>query len=96
MSLRDAYFARMASQFRRWDAEMAMLIEKAARMDDISRARFTRQLQPMRSHRDAAYRRLQQIRTASETSWRSLQIGVDAGWIAMQHALALAQRQGRS
>jgi hypothetical protein len=96
MSLKDAYFARMASQFRSWDAEIAMLIQKAAKMDDISRARFTRQLQPMRAHRDAAYRRLQQIRTASETSWRSLQTGVDSGWMAMKHALALAQRQGRS
>jgi hypothetical protein len=93
MSLKDAYFARMASQFRRWDAELAVLIQKAAAMDDISRARFTRRLQPMRAHRDAAYHRLQRIRTASETSWRSLQSGVDSGWIAMKHAIAQAQER---
>jgi len=84
----------MASQFRRWDAEMAALIGQAATMDDASRARLMGQLQPMRAHRDAAYNRLQQIRTASERSWRGLQANVEAGWLAMQHALALAREGG--
>ena len=95
LTARDTYFARMSSQFRRWDAEMAMLIEEVARMDDAARARLAQQLQPMRAHRDAAYQRLQQIRTASEGSWRGLQSNVDAGWMAMQHALALVRPPGR-
>ena len=96
MTLKDAYFNRMASQFRRWDAELAELLAKSGKMDELSRARYAAQLQPMRSHRDASFRKLQQIRSASESSWRGLQASVDSGWNAMRRALALAQAQDRS
>jgi hypothetical protein len=92
MSLKDDYFAMMVSRFKRWDAEFGMLGEKGGQTSD---AQFEEQLKALRASRDAAYKRLQEIRTASESGWRSLQAVVDAAWIPMRIALDQASSQAK-
>ena len=77
MGLKDEYFATMTSQFKRWDAEFGMLSDKAGE----------EQLKTMRASRDAAYRKLQEIRNASESSWRGMQSGVDEAWDSIRATL---------
>ena len=90
MSLKDEYFAMMTSQFRRWDARFGMLTEPAGLTIDAADARYEKQIKAMRADRDVAYRKLQEIRTASESAWRGMQAGVDEAWISLKNALDTA------
>jgi hypothetical protein len=96
MSLKDEYFAKMVSQFKRWDAEFGMLGEKGGQSSGAADAQFDEQLKGLRASRDAAYRKLQEIRTAGESGWRGTQAVVDAAWISMRMALDQASSQSRA
>jgi hypothetical protein len=67
MSLKDEYFAIMVSRFKRWDAELGMLGDKAGQASGAADARFEEQLKALRATRNATYSRLQEIRTAIES-----------------------------
>ena len=95
MSMKDDYFAMMVSQFKRWDAEFGMLSAKGGQMSDAAGAQYDEQLSAMRASRDAAFKKLQDIRTASESAWRGMQSGVDAAWVSMKNALDQASFQSR-
>jgi len=90
MSLKDEYFAMMTSQFRRWDARFGMLTGDAGPAVAAADARYEKQIKAMRADRDVAYRKLQEIRTASESAWRGMQSGVDEAWISLKNALDTA------
>ena len=90
MSLKDEYFAMMTSQFRRWDARFGMLTEDAGPTVAAADARYEKQIKAMRTERDVAYRKLQEIRTANESAWRSMQAGVDEAWVSLKNALERA------
>jgi hypothetical protein len=93
MSLKDEYFAKMTSQFRRWDAELGMLAGKGEQVSDAARAQYDEQLNAMRASRKAAFQRLQDIRTAHESGWRAMQAGLDDAWRSMKLALERATSQ---
>ena len=93
MSKKDEYFAMMESQIRKWDAEVDKLRAKSAQMNADARIKYEEQLGAMRAHRDAAHKKLQEIRTASESAWQDMQAGTDAAWTSMKNALDKASSQ---
>ena len=95
MSQKDDYFAMMVSRFKRWDAEFGMLSEKGGQSGDAADAQFDQQLKDLSASRKSTFKKLQEIRTASESSWRSMQAVVDPAWIAMRTALDRASSQSR-
>jgi hypothetical protein len=95
MSLKDEYFAMMVSRFKRWDAEFGMLGEKGGQSSGAADAQFDAQLKALRASRDAAYRKLQEIRTSGESSWRGMQAVVDAAWVSLRMALDQASSQAK-
>jgi hypothetical protein len=90
MNMKDTYFAKMTSNFRRWDGDMRKLVGRSAQMEEGARAGYEQQLRTMRVRRDACYRKLQEIRSASESSWRRMQAGVDGGWASMRRSMQQA------
>src|SRR6266496_3472777 len=76
MSNKDEYFAMMESQIRKWDAEVDKLRAKSAQMSAEARIKYEEQLMAMRANRDAANKKLQEIRTASEAAWQNMQDGL--------------------
>jgi len=93
MSNKDEYFAMMESQIRKWDAEVDKLRAKSAQMSAEARIKYEEQLMAMRANRDAANKKLQEIRTASEAAWQNMQAGMDAAWASMKNALDKASSQ---
>jgi hypothetical protein len=81
MSAKDDYFGRMVSQFKRWDAEVGTLTE---RCDASMLSQHGAQLKKMRANRDTAHRQLLELRTASESAWRSMQSGLDSALRSMK------------
>ena len=93
MSKKDEYFATMESQIKKWDAEVDKLRAKSAQMSAEARIKYEEQLMAMRANRDAANKKLQEIRTASEAAWQNMQAGMDAAWASMKNALDKASSQ---
>jgi len=87
MSLKDEYFAMMTSQFRRWDARFGMLTEHPAPAVATADGGYDKQIKALRTDRELAYGKLQEIRTANESAWRGMQAGVDEAWISLKNAL---------
>ena len=93
MSKKDEYFAMMESQIRKWDAEVDKLKARSDLMNAEARIKYEEQLKAMRANRDAATRKLQEMRTASEAAWQNMQAGMDASWASMKNALEKASSQ---
>ena len=87
MSKKDEYFAMMEAQIKKWDAEVDKLKAKGEQMSAEARAKYAEQLNAMRANRDAAYKKLQEMRTANESAWQHMQSGIDAAWESMKKAL---------
>jgi uncharacterized protein HemX len=93
MSKKDEYFTTMESQIKKWDAEVDKLRARSDQMSVDGRAKYEEQLKAMRTNRDAAHKKLQEIRTASESAWHNMQAGMDAAWASMKNALDKASSQ---
>jgi len=87
MSKKDEYFTMMETQIKKWDAEVDKLRAKSGEMSAEARAKYDEQLKAMRANRDAAHKKLQEIRTASESAWQNTQAGMDAALASMKNAL---------
>jgi hypothetical protein len=88
--MKDEYFSMMTSQFRRWDARFGLLTDEAEPTIAAADLRYDARIKTMRANRDVAYRKLQEIRTANESAWRSMQAGVDEAWTSLKNALDTA------
>ncbi len=93
MSKKDEYFATMEAQIKKWDAEVDKLRVKGEQMSADASAKYAEQIKAMRANRDAAYKKLQEMRTANESAWQHMQSGVDAAWGSMKNALDKASSQ---
>lgn len=93
MSKKDEYFKMMESQIKKWDAEVDKLRTRSAQMSADARAKYDEQIKVMRSNRDAAQKKLQQLSTASESAWQNMQAGMDSAWASMKNALDKASSQ---
>ena len=90
ISKKDDYFAKMDSQMKKWDAEVDKLRAKSEQMGTEARAKFAEQLKAMRATRDVAFKKLEELHGSSESAWRHLEAGVEAGWASMRSALEKA------
>ena len=93
MSMKDDYVAIMESQIKTWDAEVDKLSAKGEQMNAEARAKYAEQLTTMRANRDAAYKKLQEMRAASELAWQHMQTDVDTALASMKDALHKASSQ---
>ncbi len=93
MSNKDKYFAMMEAQIKKWDAEVDKLKVKGEQLSAEAHANYAEQLKLMRANRDAAYKKLQEMRTANESAWQQMQSGIDATWESMKKALDKASSQ---
>ena len=93
MSKKDEYFAMMESQIRKWDAEVDKLKARSDQMSAEARIKYEEQLMAMRANRNAANKKLQEMRVASEAAWQNMQTGMDAAWTSMKSALEKATSQ---
>jgi hypothetical protein len=59
----------MEAQIKKWDAEVGKLRARSDQVSADARAKYDEQLKTMRANRDAAHKKLQEIRTASESAW---------------------------
>jgi hypothetical protein len=85
MGKKDEYCATMESEIKKWDAQVDKLNAKGEQMSADMRVRYDTQVKAVRAHRDLAYSKLQELRTANESAWQQMQSGAEAAWTSMKN-----------
>ncbi len=93
MGKKDEYCTTMESQIKKWDTEVDGLNTKGKQLSAEARGSYDTQVEAMRAHRDLAFAKLKEMRTANESAWQHMQAGVDAAWASMKNGLDKATSQ---
>jgi hypothetical protein len=90
MGMQTEYFTKMESQLKKWDADIDKLSATGAKTGAEASAKYKEQLKAMRVNRDAAYKKLAEMRTATESAGMQMQAGLNATWESMRKGLETA------
>jgi hypothetical protein len=80
MANRDEYIAKMKAQLDEWNADLGKLEDKMEAASDATKERMAPYLENMRDARDAATKKLGELKDSGEASWDSLQGDVEHVW----------------
>ena len=94
MITKDEFVRTMHAKLDQWNAEIDTLSAKAdqaaqhAEVD--ARAEYHKQLEALRSKRDAARSKLGELESAGESAWQDLKAGVELAWESVSEAMRSA------
>ena len=80
MANRDEYIKKMKAQLDEWNADLGKLEAKLADASDATKERLAPYLENVRNARDAATKKLGELKTSGEASWDSLQGDAEHVW----------------
>ena len=93
MSTRDAYVQKIKAQIDDWNADITKLEAKAGQASAEMRIKYEQSLDSLRTERDAAHQKVEQIRDASDDTWEGLQAGAEDFWGRTKAAFAAAKAE---
>ena len=88
MDKHSEYVTRMETQLKKWDADVDALVARGDKASAASRAEYHKQIEHLRSRRDAMHKSFQELRVASESAGAKMRAGVEVAWETMQKSLA--------
>ena len=88
MNKQSEYVARMETQLKKWDAEVDALAAKGKEASAASYAAYEKQIEHLRSGREAMKKSFQEMQVATEAAGAKMQAGVEVAWDTMQKSLA--------
>ncbi len=91
MGTRDEFVERFKTQIDSWNAELARWEEKTRSAQAEWQAESARQLENLRSRRDAALYQLKLVQDASSGAWEDAMHGAEQAWTALSDAFAAAR-----
>ena len=80
MANREEYVTKMKAQLDEWNADLGKLEAKFADASDATKERLEPYLENVRDARDAAAKKLGELKNSGEASWESLQDDVEHVW----------------
>lgn len=90
MSLKEAYQEKMEAQLREWEADIARLRAKADQTKAEAKIEYYQQIEVLRTKKEAAHQKLQELRETSEDAWEELKAGIENAWDDLRHAVTNA------
>lgn len=83
MASKAAYQQKLESQLKEWDANLATLRAKSMQATADARIRFEDELEKLKTRREAANLRLEELARRSETAWEDTKEGTEKVWAEM-------------
>ena len=80
MANREEYIAKMKVQLDEWNADLGKLEAKLADASDATKERLAPYVENVRDARDAAVKKLGELKNSGEASWESLEGEVEHVW----------------
>lgn len=90
MSMRDAYEQKLHAQLDEWSSEIDKLKAKADNAKADARLEYRKQIEELRSMREAATNKLAELKDAGDDAWEDLKAGIEVAWGSLGNALKSA------
>lgn len=90
MITRDEFVRKMHDKLDQWNAEIDALKAKADKAETEARVEYHKQLDTLRSKRDDARSKLNELESAGENAWEDLKAGVEMAWESVSEAVRSA------
>ena len=84
MSIHSEYIARMATQLKKWDADVDALAAEGKKASADAGAAYDERAKDLRASRDAAQKTFLEICQATESAGVQMQAAMQRAWEAMQ------------
>jgi hypothetical protein len=81
---------KLADQLKHWDSEIEKLEAKAQNAKSMAQAEYSKQIQELRSKKDAAQAKLEKLRLAGEGAWKELKSGTETAVNDLKNAFQAA------
>jgi len=93
MDEKTIYKQKMAAELKLMQADIDRLVAKAEKKDAEARKDVADQIEELKSKRDDARDRLQELEDAASDAWRDVKDGVHAAWLDLGSAIRSAKRR---
>lgn len=93
MSTRDAYVEKLKAQLDQWNADIDKLEAKGRELQADAQVSYNKKLEDLRTRRDEAAGKLEEIQSASEHAWEDLKAGTEMAWDSLSEAVSSAWSQ---
>lgn len=90
MSMKEAYEKKLQSQLDEWDAEIDKLKAKAVSAEADAQLEYYKQIEELRSMKDAASEKLGELKEAGDDAWEDLKAGIDSAWDSLGSSIKSA------
>jgi hypothetical protein len=87
---KDEFVRTMHAKLDQWNAQIDVLSAKADQTEASARTEYHKQLETLRSKRDAARSKLNELESAGGNAWHDLKAGVELAWESVSEAVRSA------
>lgn len=87
MATKAAYQQKLEAQLKEWDAHLATLRAKSMQVTADARIGFEDELEKLKTRREAAHLRLEELARRSENAWEDTKEGTEKVWAEMGKAM---------
>lgn len=95
MSKKDAYERKLQAQLDEWSAEIDRLKAKAEGASADAQIRYHKEIEGLQQQKEAANRKLSELRDASEGAWEDMKSGLDEAWKSLADSVKAASARFR-
>ena len=90
MSMKEAYEKKLQANLDEWSAEIDKLKAKADSATADAQLRYYKQIEELRLMQEAAGKKLDELKAASDDAWEDLKAGVDSAWDSLSSSIKSA------
>ena len=91
MKNREEYIDKLAAQLKEWSTKIDEFESKARAAKSDVQAGYENQIRQLREKRDAAQKRLQELKGSSTDAWDTLKAGAETAWADFKNAVTAAK-----
>ena len=93
MKSRMEYIDQLAAQLKEWSVKIDEFEAKARTAQAEAKTGYEHQIKQLTDKRDAATKRLQELRNASGDAWDALKVGAETAWTDLKKSVAEAKEK---
>ncbi len=93
MKSREEYIDKLAAQLKEWSAKVDELESKARAAKADMKTEYENQIGQLKAKRDAATKKLQELKGASGEAWDTLKAGAETAWADLKKAVTAAKER---
>lgn len=90
MSMKEAYEKKLQSQLDEWSADIDKLKAKVDSAGADAKLEYYKQIEELRSMKDEAGKKLDELKEAGEGAWEDLKAGMDSAWDSLSSSIKSA------